>query len=130
MISSRRTGLENKHIHLCHVRCRKLSAQEFQGKSSELCSEFPLYPFNCPPLFEGLQLAYGLLLIWLSKICVGLISVFFFCVCAILNSFWQTEEMPRVPRAGFMWVYINTLGTGSFKLFKRPFPGFLTILTL
>ena len=25
---------------------------------------------------------------------------------------------------------INTLRTGSFKLFKRPFPGFLTILTL
>ena len=26
--------------------------------------------------------------------------------------------------------YINTLRMGSFKLFKRPFPGFLTILTL
>ena len=25
---------------------------------------------------------------------------------------------------------INTLGMGSFKLFKRPFLGFLTILTL
>jgi len=25
---------------------------------------------------------------------------------------------------------LNTLKTGSFKLFKRPFPGFLTILTL
>jgi len=25
---------------------------------------------------------------------------------------------------------INTLRTGSFKLFKRPFPGILTILTL
>ena len=25
---------------------------------------------------------------------------------------------------------INTLRTGSFKLFKRPLPGFLTILTL
>jgi len=24
----------------------------------------------------------------------------------------------------------NTLRTGSFKLFKRPLPGFLTILTL
>jgi len=24
----------------------------------------------------------------------------------------------------------NTLRMGSFKLFKRPFPGFLTILTL
>jgi len=27
-------------------------------------------------------------------------------------------------------IYINTLRTGSFKFFKRPFPGFLTILTL
>jgi len=27
-------------------------------------------------------------------------------------------------------VQIKTLRTGSFKLFKRPFPGFLTILTL
>ena len=26
--------------------------------------------------------------------------------------------------------YLNTLRTGSFKLFKRLFPGFLTILTL
>ena len=25
---------------------------------------------------------------------------------------------------------VNTLRTGSFKLFKRPFPGFLTFLTL
>jgi len=25
---------------------------------------------------------------------------------------------------------LNTLRTGSFKLFKRPLPGFLTILTL
>jgi len=25
---------------------------------------------------------------------------------------------------------INTLRTGSFKLLQRPFPGFLTILTL
>jgi len=25
---------------------------------------------------------------------------------------------------------INTLRTGSFKLFKRPFPVFLTLLTL
>ena len=27
-------------------------------------------------------------------------------------------------------MHLNTLRTGSFKLFKRPFPGFLTILTL
>jgi len=27
-------------------------------------------------------------------------------------------------------MFLNTLRTGLFKLFKRPFPGFLTILTL
>jgi len=31
---------------------------------------------------------------------------------------------------GFVNTCLNTLRTGSFKLFKRPFPGFLTILTL
>jgi len=30
----------------------------------------------------------------------------------------------------YVVVLINTLRTGSFKLFKRPFPRFLTILTL
>jgi len=29
-----------------------------------------------------------------------------------------------------VFLAVNTLRTGSFKLFKRPFPGFLTILTL
>ena len=27
------------------------------------------------------------------------------------------------------WAHVNTLRMGSFKFFKRPFPGFLTILT-
>ena len=27
-------------------------------------------------------------------------------------------------------IYLNTLRAGPFKLFKRPLPGFLTILTL
>ena len=30
----------------------------------------------------------------------------------------------------FLMMHFNTFRTGSFKLFKRPFPGFLTILTL
>ena len=77
MLTSRIAGLENKHIHLCHVSCRTLSAQEFRYKSSELPSEFPLYPFTCPALFEDLQLAYGSLLVSFSKACDGLISVFF-----------------------------------------------------
>jgi len=37
-----------------------------------------------------------------------------------LLSGFKTTSMPN----------INTLRTRSFKLFKRPFPGFLTILTL
>jgi hypothetical protein len=38
-------------------------------------------------------------------------------------------------RIGAPYIYdisnlrVNTLRTGSFKLFKHPFPGFLTILT-
>ena len=32
--------------------------------------------------------------------------------------------------AGCVCQWVNTLRTGSFKLFKRPFPRFLTILTL
>jgi len=40
--------------------------------------------------------------------------------------------LPRKPNAFRKRVreVINTLRTGSFKLFKRPLPGFLTILTL
>ena len=40
----------------------------------------------------------------------------------------------RTPRVSWFWhffvTHFNTLRTRSFKLFKRPFPGFLTILTL
>jgi len=44
----------------------------------------------------------------------------------------QKETLTAV-WTGNVWkqeFYINTLRTGSFKLFKRTFPGFLTILTL
>jgi len=33
-------------------------------------------------------------------------------------------------KEGYIPSELNTLRTGSFKLFKRPSPGFLTILTL
>jgi hypothetical protein len=48
-----------------------------------------------------------------------------------VNDVRQTEihtAEPLVPEPSAFDV--NTLRTGSFKLFKRPFPGFLTILTL
>lgn len=100
MVTSRRAGLENKHIHLCHVSCRTLSVQEFRDKISELRSEFPLYSFTCPALF-GLWFALGLAFesLWWS-------NIYFLC-----NSefFMQLEEMPRVPSAGFMWIYITIL---------------------
>ena len=48
-----------------------------------------------------------------------------FLVCLTSPSFlvrlwWVSREL----------IVFNTLRTRSFKLFKRPFPGFLTILTL
>ena len=54
-------------------------------------------------------------------------------------SYCQLFDISRVHQASFpmlkktaviLFLYFNTLRTGSFKLFKRPFPGFLTILTL
>ena len=68
----------------------------------------------------------------------------------LLQSFYSVEEFVSSQRftcdmywtcnytkynqsvlCGFICLYtVNTLRTGSFKLFKRLFPGFLTILTL
>jgi len=48
-----------------------------------------------------------------------------------LSVFYQKLlVMDKWSHEGHRGGYINTLRTGSFKLFKRPFPGFLTILTL
>jgi hypothetical protein len=47
----------------------------------------------------------------------------------IINSIRYKEKLPEESKMSII-VSINTLRTGSFKLFKRPFPGFLTILTL
>jgi hypothetical protein len=41
----------------------------------------------------------------------------------------QSMSVPFIPLSSYHHT-LNTLRTGSFKLFKRPFPGFLTILTL
>jgi hypothetical protein len=43
----------------------------------------------------------------------------------IIKDFYKIENKHTARKQ-----YVNTLRTGSFKLFKRPFPGFLTILTL
>ena len=41
------------------------------------------------------------------------------------------EQLNRLKEeAELAGLHINTLMTGLFKLFKTPFPGFLTILTL
>jgi len=44
----------------------------------------------------------------------------------------RSDSLYRLSYSGppYISVYLNTLMTGSFKLFKRPLPGFLTILTL
>jgi len=43
---------------------------------------------------------------------------------------WGVHRYRRSICHQMVCMLINTLRTGSFKLFKRPFPGFLTILTL
>ena len=51
----------------------------------------------------------------------------FDCVVDVLISEAYGELKERAKEVGLI---INTLRTESFKLFKRPFLGFLTILTL
>jgi hypothetical protein len=72
---------------MCHVSCRTLPAKEFGDKSSDLRSEFrsSSLPFPCPALPLCLKLAFGSLLVWRTK-------------CDDLNSVWQLEDRPRVPR--------------------------------
>ena len=48
--------------------------------------------------------------------------------CVLFEVCAETEE--TVGHRGSRRIDLNTLRTGSFKLFKRPFPAFLTILTL
>jgi hypothetical protein len=57
---------------------------------------------------------------------------------AIKNSYYRTQSLTRTFILYLSQRFVphtvvnafNTLRTGSFKLFKRPFPGFLTILNL
>jgi len=46
------------------------------------------------------------------------------------NDFYSFSFRRLEIQHGYNAKYFNTLRTGSFKLFKRPLPGFLTILTL
>jgi len=48
----------------------------------------------------------------------------------ILNAVTELQKRHAYKRLSIQNTSINTLRTGSFKLFKSPFPGFLTILTL
>jgi len=50
------------------------------------------------------------------------------CTCTSLCN-WSAPICQQDIAHGFP-CYVKTLRTGSFKLFKRPLPGFLTILTL
>ena len=43
----------------------------------------------------------------------------------------KSDIIDMIERKRLQWYgHVNTLRTGSFKLFKRPLPGFLTILIL
>jgi len=50
--------------------------------------------------------------------------------CLVISDRWKTGRKDRHGPHTVSFFLLNTLRTGSFKLFKRPFPGFLTILTL
>ena len=62
-----------------------------------------------------------------EKYCTSLHTAFSF-------DYWIRSHIRNWHTANFMLpfyaIHFSTLRTGSFKLFKRPFPGFLTILTL
>ena len=55
-----------------------------------------------------------------------------FAKLLLYDLFYEPPEdgSKRPKHVGANVKYFNTLRTGSFKLFKRPLPGFLTILTL
>ena len=50
--------------------------------------------------------------------------------CSELNMSLFQEGYKQCYRQMVTQIHINTLRTGTFKLFKHPLPGFLTILTL
>jgi len=64
----------------------------------------------------------GLLYLWAPKRCIFLLYGSYAADC-------EPVETRSHPHSVYK-IHFNTLRTGSFKLFKRPFPGFLTILTL
>jgi len=51
-------------------------------------------------------------------------------ICVSDRSSFSQEKYALKGMQHFAQNIINTLRTGSFKLFKRPLPGFLTFLTL
>ena len=57
---------------------------------------------------------------------VSTLGRFWHCWHVVGDVSFQVENF----EAHFVVVIVNTLRTGSFKLFKRPFPRVLTILTL
>jgi len=113
--------------------------------SCETCASIPfwitLYSLcepPCIPFFNNSVFSFG----------ITLYSIFgspYIPFCIILYSFFLDHPMFYFHCVPFVVVYmiyslnslyvfvlkhLNTLRTRSFKLFKRPFPGFLTILTL
>jgi len=81
---------------------------------------------SSPVMLYRYSYVYIYLTVYLRIIPVGnqLDAQFLLCLFESTTCFEQLCTHPQEDNC------INTLRTGSFKLFKRPFPGFLTILTL
>jgi len=58
------------------------------------------------------------------------IHSFIHSVFCLFQSYLSPQCKIVRPQLPVTYRFLNTLRTGSFKLFKRPLPGFLTILTL
>ena len=73
----------------------------------------------------NVQTSFGTIITTVGKSSLQFILLLCFYLQIILRSYFK-----RVSKKKKTFSDLNTLRTESFKLFKRPFPGFLTILTL
>ena len=99
----------------------------------QFCLRFAHKSDSPPPSPVGFYNKYLSFSSTLGVICVVplllvLFYVLFVCKCVLYYCHRVASQL-QLTNVSYH-IIINTLRTGSFKLFKRPFPGFLTILTL
>jgi len=82
---------------------------------------------SCSPVVSDFSEQFSKLYSGTSKLSIGGSVILFKGGSHIKPHNTQTGLRTAAREEG---MYLNTLRTGSFKLFKRPLPGFLTILTL